>query len=89
MLKIHQATYSNLENNKGKLDLRHIEKIATIYEMDVLDILKEDELTFYNKKNKRGNNYLVINQISDKLIEQYEERINELKQVIVDFKENR
>ena len=75
LLKIPQATYSNLENNKGKLDLNIIEKIATIYEIDMLDILSDDKLVF-NQKNKKGdNNGLVINQLSDKLIEQYEERI--------------
>lgn len=93
LLKIPQASYSNLENNKGKLDLNLIKKIAAIYEIDVLDILKEDGLTFYNQKNKGGNNGLVINQLSEKLMEQYETRIvekdeiiKELKQTIIELK---
>lgn len=86
LLKIPQATYSNLENNKGKLDLNIIEKIATIYEIDMLDILSDDKLVF-NQKNKKGdNNGLVINQLSDKLIEQYEERIKELKTTISELR---
>lgn len=86
LLKIPQATYSNLENNKGKLDLKLIEKIASIYEIDVIDILKEDGLTFYNQKNKGGNNGLVINQLSEKLIEQYEIRLREKDEIIAELR---
>lgn len=50
LLKIPQATYSNLENNKGKLDLKLIEKIANVYEIDVLDILSDEKLVL-NQKN--------------------------------------
>jgi transcriptional regulator with XRE-family HTH domain len=86
LLKIPQATYSNLENNKGKLDLKLIEKIASIYEIDVVDILKEDGLTFYNQKNKGGNNGLVINQLSEKIIEQYEIRLREKDEIIAELR---
>jgi transcriptional regulator with XRE-family HTH domain len=89
LLKIPQATYSNLENNKGKLDLRLIEKVANVLEIDFFELLKEDGLTFYNKKNKGGNNGLIINQLSEKLIEQYEERIKELKETIEELKRNK
>ena len=61
LLSIPQASYSNLENNKGRIDLKTIQKIAEIYEMDVIDLLKEEGLSF-NQKNKKGdNNGLVIN----------------------------
>lgn len=93
MLGIQQSTYSNLENNKGKLDLNLIEKVATIFEVDIFDLFKEEGFTFYNHKNKGGNYGFVINQLSEKLIEQYELRIqekdkeiNELKNIINDLK---
>ena len=87
LLSIPQASYSNLENNKGKIDLKTIQKIAEIYEMDVIDLLKEEGLSF-NQKNKKGdNNGLVINQLSDKLIEQYEIRLKEKDEVIADLKQ--
>lgn len=82
LLKMPQTTYSNLENNKGKLDLNVIERIATIFGIDVLDILKDDSLIF-NQKNKTGsNNGLVINHLSEKLIEQYEIRLAEKENII-------
>ena len=87
LLSIPQASYSNLENNKGRIDLKTIQKIAEIYEMDVIDLLKEEGLSF-NQKNKKGdNNGLVINQLSDKLIEQYEIRLKEKDEVIADLKQ--
>ena len=87
LLSIPQASYSNLENNKGKIDLKTIQKIAEIYEMDVIDLLKDEGLSF-NQKNKKGdNNGLVMNQISDKLIEQYEIRLKEKDEVIADLKQ--
>lgn len=55
--------------------------------MDVFEILKEDGLSFYNRENKGGQNGLIINNLPEKLIEQYEERINEFKIIITELKE--
>lgn len=82
MLGIPQATYSNLENNKGKVDLKLLEKVASVYEIDMVELLKNESLIFYNQENSGGQNGLIINQLSEKLIEQYEERIKELKEII-------
>lgn len=87
LLSIPQASYSNLENNKGRIDLKTIQKIAEIYEMDVIDVLKEKELSFNQKNIKGDNNDLVVNQLSDKLIEQYEIRLKEKDVVIADLKQ--
>ena len=87
LLSIPQASYSNLENNKGRIDLKTIQKIAEIYEMDVIDVLKEKEHSFNQKNIKGDNNDLVVNQLSDKLIEQYEIRLKEKDVVIADLKQ--
>lgn len=34
-LKISQSSYSDLENNKTKLDIKRLQKIATILETDI------------------------------------------------------
>ena len=81
LLGIPQATYSNLENNKGKVDLKLLEKVASVYEIDMVELLKNESLVF-NQKNSGGQNGVIINQLSEKLIEQYEERIKELKEII-------
>jgi transcriptional regulator with XRE-family HTH domain len=36
LLQISQASYSNLENNIGKVDLKTIQKISEIYEIDLV-----------------------------------------------------
>mgnify|MGYP003608754564 FL=1 len=87
LLSIPQASYSNLENNKGKIDLKTIQKIAEIYKIDVIDLLKEEGFSFHQKNKKGDNNGLVINQLSDKLIAQYEIRLKEKDVVISDLKE--
>ena len=83
ILGIPQATYSNLENNKGKVDLKLLEKVASVYEIDMVELLKNESLIFYNQENSGGQNGLIINQLSEKLIEQYESRISELKETIL------
>ena len=68
ILGIPQATYSNLENNKGKVDLKLLEKVASVYEIDMVELLKNESLVF-NQKNSGGKNGVIINQLSEKLIE--------------------
>lgn len=87
LLTIPQASYSNLENNKGKIDLKIIQKVAEIYEMEVIDLLKEEGFSFHQKNKKGDNNGLVITQLSDKLIEQYEIRLKEKDEIIADLKQ--
>lgn len=45
--------------------------------MDLLDLLNKESFNFYNEKNKGGNNGLVINMLSEKIIEQYDFRLKE------------
>lgn len=85
LLQMPQASYSNLENNKGKIDLKTIQKIAKIYQIDLIDILKEEEVTV-NQNNKKENNNIIINHLSEKLIEQYEIRLKEKDEIIIELR---
>lgn len=87
MLDVSQKTYSNFENNKTKPNFAQIEKISNVLEVSILDFLSNESLSFYNTDNKGGNNGLVINQVSEKLIEQYELRIKKLEDEISYLKE--
>ena len=50
--------------------------------------LLSDEKIILNQKNKKGaNNGLVVNHLSEKLIDQYEKRINEKDDIIQELKE--
>lgn len=87
MLDVSQKTYSNFENNRTKPNFAQIEKISNVLEVSILDFLSNESLSFYNTDNKGGNNGLVINQVSEKLIEQYELHIKKLEDEISYLKE--
>jgi transcriptional regulator with XRE-family HTH domain len=83
-LSISETTYRRYERNESAPDLNMLEKISKIYEITISDILKEDSYTFYNTKNKGDNiiGNVVISQLSEKLIEQYETRLKEKDEII-------
>lgn len=82
-LNISETTYRRYERNESAPDLNMLEKISKIYEISISDILKEDSYTFYNTKNKGDNiGNVVINQLSEKIIEQYETRLKEKDEII-------
>lgn len=88
LLQISQASYSNLENNIGKVDLKTIQKISEIYEIDLVSLLNQDGVNF-NQNLNTSNNDSIINQLTEKLIEQYETRIKEKDKIIAKLKSRR
>ena len=86
-LEISEGTYRSIENNQKTPDIFTVEKIAKFLGKSFLDLLPDEYINFYNNEIKGGNNAMLINQTPDKLIEQYEERIKELKENINDQKE--
>lgn len=95
-LKISRSAYQRLENGETNSWINHIESICDTLEVTVDELLKTDEsfVQVNNNNNESSNSSGVIqNQtinynLSDKLIEQYEERIKELKDQ-VEFWKNR
>ena len=60
-LHITQRAYSDVENNKTKLDLERLEKLADFFEMKPPDILTFDEKQMFNNCSSSENNYLTLN----------------------------
>jgi len=81
MLNVSQKTYSNFENDKSKPGFSQVEEMATVLDMSVLDFLSGDNVTI-NSTNGDHSGFIYQNQLPEKLIEQYEERIKELKEQI-------
>lgn len=83
VLNVSQKTYSNFENDKSKPGFMQVEEMARIFDVSVLDFLSGDSITVNQNDNEIAiaQNYATIN-TSEKLIEQYEERIKELKEQI-------
>jgi transcriptional regulator with XRE-family HTH domain len=83
LLKISVNTYRKYERNESAPDTNMLEKIAKIHEIEVSDLLKNDKYIFNNNENKDCNiNNLVINNLSEKVIELYEKRLED-KDVII------
>lgn len=83
MLNVSQKTYSNFENDKSKPGFSQVEEMAKVLDVSVLDFLSGDGLSFNYDNTHGGNNgFIYQNQLPEKLIEQYEERIKELKEQV-------
>ena len=83
MLNVSQKTYSNFENDKSKPGFSQVEEMAKVLDVSVLDFLSGDGLSFNYDNTHGGNNgFIYQNQLPEKLVEQYEERIKELKEQV-------
>ena len=85
LLDVSINTYRKYERNEATPDINMLEKIAEIYDISIVDLLKNNSVAINNKDNKIENN-LFINQISEKLIEQYDCRLEEKEEVIKELK---
>lgn len=83
-LGISETTYRRYERNESAPDLNMIEKIAAVLGKNFFDLLPET-INQTNNDQKGGVAFAynsTINQLSEKLIEQYEIRINEKDEII-------
>lgn len=85
-LHMSQSAYARMENGKSNSWATHITQICELYEIKPEELLKQDTNTFNQTNTEGNNNGIVINQISEKLIEQYELRIKEKNQQILELK---
>jgi transcriptional regulator with XRE-family HTH domain len=88
LLNISQAAYSDIENNKTKINLERIQEIAAIFKLDVNDLISFDEnQVFNNTFNESSNGFFnvkkVITETFDKEREAYLEQVKTLKEEIL------
>ncbi len=88
-LGIGQTTLGSIENgDTKKIDFLLMDKVCKEFNVEFEYFIGETKLKQINKEN--GVGYMSENQtfnMSDKLIEQYEERIKEYKIIIQDLQE--
>ncbi|MFH6993136.1 helix-turn-helix transcriptional regulator [Flavobacterium sp. FlaQc-48] len=87
-LEISQSAYARMETGESHSWAIHILKICKIFEITPDELLRTD----YKKSKpnqKQMKTTAVLIELSDKVIQQYEERIKELKKVIKDLKKER
>ena len=92
-LCISQSAYARMERGEGNSWALHLDKLSNIFEVSLIELLNElistDGLISNPKiKGDYTQNYngYVINQLSEKLIDQYEARIAEKDTVIKELR---
>lgn len=90
-LGVSEPTYRRYETEKSFPDVLMIDKIAKILDKNFIDLLPSEYLIQNNNEQKGGlavtQNLGTINNLSEKLIDQYEKRINEKDDIIKELKE--
>lgn len=86
LINVSQSTLSNIESDKSIPDLNFLLKASEVLDVSINDLVDHDKIVL-NNNQQGGIGYAeVVNQLSDKLIEQYDEKFNELKAVIIELK---
>lgn len=87
VLKISQKTYSNMENDKSSISIEALKKIAHEYKIDLFDLLSDEKIVIQHINtidNSIFQSGIVINHLSLELLNQVKERVEDLKQIIMD-----
>lgn len=94
-LQISRSAYSRIESGETNSWVNHIEKLCRELDMKVEDLLiNSDNNINTNQDNASAvqtsthqDTHITINHLSEKVIELYEERINELKERVKQLEE--
>ncbi|MDC0176588.1 helix-turn-helix domain-containing protein [Polaribacter sp.] len=79
-LHISQSAYCRIENGESTSWAAHIDAICDLYSISPEELVKKDPIINHNQKG--GGSYIKINQLSKKLIEQFEIRLKEKENYI-------
>jgi len=80
IMKISQTAYSDIENNKTKINLERINELAKIFEIDTNDLISFDENQIFNNIfNENSNGYFNVKKVINEVFEN--ERIVYLEQI--------
>jgi transcriptional regulator with XRE-family HTH domain len=80
-LDVSPKTYSNMENNKSSISINTLEKLAKLYDKNILDILLDDKVLMQHKtlSDTSSMQGIVNYNNSKELVTQLKERIQDLK----------
>lgn len=78
LVHISQSSYARIENGNSNSWALHIDSFCDLFGITPEELLKQDTIIVNQIEHQEGgSNAYIINQLSDKLIEQYEMRIKE------------
>ncbi len=78
VLEVSQKTYSNMENNKSSISIETLKKIAEEYKIDLIELLSDDKVIVQNNSSRESSTFqggIIINHMSEELLNQMKERI--------------
>ena len=81
-LNLSIRAYSKIETGETQLTINRLNEISDILEVDPIELLGFDHQQVFNNCKQEGNIGINYIQMSDKLIEQYEKRIQTLESQI-------
>ena len=82
-LGISQRAYSKIEINQTKLDWDRITKLAELFEVDPIEMISFDDNLIFNNCSQSGKFESFVNNMPERLIDQYEQRIRSLSEEVV------
>jgi transcriptional regulator with XRE-family HTH domain len=86
-LNISQSAYARMERGESASWATHFNKICDLFQIKPENLVSKQEREFKDSE-KESDSVEIVNQLSEKIIEQYEARIKELKKIIKDLKRN-
>lgn len=81
-LNLSTRAYSKIETGETQLTINRLNEISQVLGMDPLEVLGFDDKKIFNINNSTGNNGYNNIFFPEKLIQQYEETIQSLKEQI-------
>ena len=85
-LHISQSAYARMESGNSHSWASYIAPISNLFEIQPEELLKQENI-IVNQNQQGGNGAFIINQLSEKLIEQYEQRLKDKDEIIAILKE--
>jgi transcriptional regulator with XRE-family HTH domain len=85
VLEVSQKTYSNMENDKSSISLDTLKKIAEEYKIDLMELISDDKVIVQHNNSNDSSTFqggIIINHLSEELLNQMKERIEDLKKLI-------
>ncbi|MDT8413184.1 MAG: helix-turn-helix transcriptional regulator [Vicingaceae bacterium] len=88
---VSESTYRRYEADKTYPDINVLDKMARLFEKPIADFFK-DEIQENNQQPSNTSSIVqayssTVNQLSDKVIQMFEERINDLKKEVEYWKD--
>ena len=81
-LKLSTRAYSKIETGETQLTINRLNEISEVLEVQPMEILGFDDKKIFNISHSTGNNGYNNIRYPEKLIQQYEETIQSLKEQI-------